>query len=72
MENTVQATEGMQKIAENAMVKKVATIYCDGEEGSDGCMKLVAVRCLWYSSSTANRHATESVKRVFSRMIQCD
>ena len=44
--NTVQATEGMEKIAKNAMIKKVATRYCDGEEGSDGCMKLVAVRCL--------------------------
>ena len=45
-ENTVQATEGMEKIAENAMTKKVATRYSDGEEGSDGCMKQVAVRCL--------------------------
>ena len=31
--NTVQATEGMEKIAENAMIKKAATSYCDGEEG---------------------------------------
>ena len=45
-ENTVQATEGMEKIAKNATIKKVATSYCDGEEGTDGCMKLVAVRCL--------------------------
>ena len=36
MENTVQATEGMENIATNAKVKKVATSYCDGEEGSDG------------------------------------
>ena len=35
-ENTVRATEGMEKIAEKAMIKKVATSYCDGEEGSDG------------------------------------
>ena len=35
MSPTVQATEGMEKIATNAMVKKVATSYCDGEEGSD-------------------------------------
>ena len=34
--NTVRATEGMEMIAENAMIKKVATSYCDGEEGSDG------------------------------------
>ena len=44
--NTVQVTEGMEKIAKNAMIKKVATSYCDDEEGCDGCMKLVAVRCL--------------------------
>ena len=35
-ENTVQATEEMEKIATDAMAKKVATSYCDGEEGSDG------------------------------------
>ena len=44
--NTVRITEVMEKIAENAVIKKVATSYCDGEEGSDGCMKLVAVMCL--------------------------
>ena len=41
----MRATEVMEKIAENAMTKNVATSYCDGEEGSDGCMKVVAVRC---------------------------
>ena len=34
--NTVRATEGMEKIAMNAMIKKVATSYCDGAEGGDG------------------------------------
>ena len=34
--NTVQATEEMEKIATNAMIKKVATSYCDGEEGRHG------------------------------------
>ena len=35
-ENTVQAMEGMEKIATNAMVKKVVTRYRGGVEGSDG------------------------------------
>ena len=34
--NNVRVTEGMEKIAENAMRKKVATSYCDGEESCDG------------------------------------
>ena len=38
--------QGMEKIATNAMIKKVATCFCDGEEGSDGRMELVAVMCL--------------------------
>ena len=35
-EHTVRVMEGMEKISENAMIKKVAMSHCDGEEGSDG------------------------------------
>ena len=43
-EKTVRATEEMEKIAKNAMIKKVATSYCDGEEGSNGCKKVPLIQ----------------------------